>query len=294
MGKKSTKTLRCKIGKVVLKNPVIAASGTFGYAKEMSKFFDVNLLGGIVTKTITLNPRTGNKPPRIYDLGFGVLNSIGLENPGLEYFINKHMGFLNSLSVCIFVSIYGESLREWEKLITVLDKEGVCAFELNFSCPNIKGETPSSDIRKMLRIIKKVRPLTNKTLAAKLSFSPKIKQVAFSLEKAGVDALTLINTIPAMVLDRNTKKPVLGNVYGGLSGPCIKPIAIRVVHETAKEVSVPVIGCGGIMDHQDVLDFLSAGAAAVEIGTATLIDPLATVKIVKGLTTRHIITNTRG
>jgi len=274
---------RCKIGKIVLKNPVIAASGTFGYAKEMSKFFDVNLLGGIVTKTVTLKPRAGNKPPRIYDLGFGVLNSIGLENPGLKGFLKEHSKSLMRLSTKVFLSIYGETLREWELLVLSLDKEGFSVFELNFSCPNIHGEVLSSDIKKMLSIIKRIRPLTDKTLVTKLSFSPDIKKTALSLEEAGVDALTLINTIPAMALDRNTKKPVLGNVYGGLSGPCVKPVALRAVYEAASVVSIPVIGCGGIMNHQDALEFLSVGAKAVEVGTATLINPLACKKIVEGL-----------
>jgi len=262
---------------------VIAASGTFGYAKEMSKFFDVNLLGGIVTKTVTLKPRAGNKPPRIYDLGFGVLNSIGLENPGLKGFLKEHSKSLMRLSTKVFLSIYGETLREWELLVLSLDKEGFSVFELNFSCPNIHGEVLSSDIKKMLSIIKRIRPLTDKTLVTKLSFSPDIKKTALSLEEAGVDALTLINTIPAMALDRNTKKPVLGNVYGGLSGPCVKPVALRAVYEAASVVSIPVIGCGGIMNHQDALEFLSVGAKAVEVGTATLINPLACKKIVEGL-----------
>ena len=274
---------RCKIGKTILKNPVIAASGTFGYAKEMARFFDVNLLGGIVTKTVTLNPRKGNKPPRIYDLGFGVLNSIGLENPGLKGFLKEHSKSLMRLSTKVFVSIYGETLKEWAKLITALDKKGFTVFELNFSCPNIKGKVLSSDIKKMASVIKRIRSLTDKTLVAKLSFSPDIKKTALSLEEAGVDALTLINTIPAMALDRNTKKPVLGNVYGGLSGPCIKPVALRAVYEAVSVVSIPVIGCGGIMDYRDVLEFLSVGAEAVEVGTATLIDPLAAKKIVEGL-----------
>ena len=273
----------CKIGRAILKNPVIAASGTFGYAKEMARFFDVNLLGGIVTKTVTLNPRVGNKPPRIYDLGFGILNSIGLENPGLRGFLKNHADFLRSLSTVVCVSVYGRTPGEWAKLITVLDKEGFSVFELNFSCPNIKGEVLSSDIKKMAGIIKRLRSLTGKTLVAKLSFSLSIKKTALVLEKSGIDAFTLINTIPAMALDGKTKKPVLGNVYGGLSGPCIKPIALRAVYEISDTVSTPVIGCGGIMDYRDALEFLSAGAEAVEVGTATLIDPLALKRIVEGL-----------
>jgi len=274
---------RCKIGKVILKNPVIAASGTFGYTKEMTRFFDVNLLGGVVTKTITLNPKRGNKPPRIYDLGFGVLNSIGLENPGLMGFIKEHSGLLKSISSVVFISIYGETLEEWVRLITALGKEGFFAFELNFSCPNIKGEVLLSDIRKMAAIVERIRSLTDKTLVAKLSFSLSIKKTVLMLEKLGIDAVTLINTVPAMALDRNTGKPVLGNVCGGLSGPCIKPIALRAVYEVAGTVSIPVIGCGGIMNYRDALEFLSVGAKAIEVGTATLIDPLASKKIVEGL-----------
>jgi len=285
---------RCKIGKVVLKNPVIAASGTFGYGREAAEFFDINQLGGFVTKTITLLSRQGNQPPRIYDLGLGVINSIGMQNPGLEGFKEKYGSFLNSLKTNVFISIYGEKSGDWEKLIASLSPEKNAGFELNFSCPNIKGNLVSENKRYIRKLMVRLRRCTRKLLIAKLSFSPQIKKTALVLQDAGIDALTLINTLPAMAIDRATERPILGNVVGGLSGPAIKPVALRCVYEVSRTVKIPVIGCGGIMDYQDALDFLSAGAAAVEIGTATLIDPLATMKIVKGLTSRQIIMNPRG
>jgi len=172
------KSLLCKIGKVTLKNPVITASGTFGYGLQLEDFLDLNLLGGIVTKTITLHPRKGNKPPRIYDLGFGILNSIGLENPGLKDFKKKYIDFLNSLKTAVFVSIYAETLRGWSKIIASLEKEKIAGFELNFSCPNIKDKILSASKRKVFRIISYLRRITKKTLIAKLSYSLQIKEVA--------------------------------------------------------------------------------------------------------------------
>ena len=181
--------MKCKIGKIVLKNPIIAASGTFGYGKEAKDFFDINCLGGFVTKTITLKPRKGNFPPRIYDLGFGVINSIGLENPGLKEFIKQYAGFLNKIKTHVFVSIWGKNLNEFKTLVKGLEEEKISGFELNFSCPNIKGEVVSADKRKVYKIIASLRRITRKTLIAKLSYSPQVKDVARAAQAAGADAL---------------------------------------------------------------------------------------------------------
>ena len=276
MEKKRTKTLCCKISHSVLQNPVITASGTFGYGRKAAEFFDINQLGGFVTKTLTLFPRQGNRPPRIYDLGLGVINSIGMQNPGLAAFKEKYSSFLNSLKTNVFISIYGEKSADWEKLITSLAPEKNTGFELNFSCPNIKGDIISEDKIYIRKLAARLRRATRKLLIAKLSFSPQIKNIALVLQDAGIDALTLINTLPAMAIDRKTHRPVLGNILGGLSGPVIKPVALRCVYELSRTVQIPVIGCGGIMNYHDALDFLSVGATAVEVGTATLIDRKST------------------
>ena len=279
MGKK----LKCKIGKVVLKNPVIAASGTFGYGKQMQDIFNLGCLGGFVTKTITQRRRQGNKPPRIYDLGFGVVNSIGLENPGIDKFKQEYLSLYSSIKTNVFVSIYGEKLDEWKEIVSSLDKKSICGFELNLSCPNIGGEILSADKDESYRLVSVLRQLTRKAIIAKLSFSPQIKDVALSLQKAGIDAVTAINTLPAIAVDAKSHKPVLGNVVGGLSGPCIKPVALRAVYELANVLSVPVIGSGGIMNFSDTVEFLSMGAKAVQIGTATLVNPRTCQSIAKRL-----------
>jgi len=276
------KKLNIKIGKINFKNPVLAASGTFGYGQEVKDFFDINKLGGFITKTITLKPKVGNKPPRIYDLGYGVINSIGLENPGIEAFKLKYTKFFTSLKTNVIVSIYGQSLSEWKQLVRSLDSQNVAGFELNFSCPNIKGKILSTDKKQAQQVVGELKKITKKLIIAKLSYSLGLKDMVMSLEKAKVDAVTLINTLPAMAVDKNSK-PVLGNIVGGLSGPCIKPVALRAVYEVASCVKVPIIGCGGIMNCDDVLDFLKAGAWAVQIGTANLIDPCACEKIIKDL-----------
>lgn len=276
------KSMKCKIGNVAFKNPLIAASGTFGYGKEVGDFFDINKLGGFITKTITLNPKTGNKPPRIYDLGYGVINSIGLQNPGVEVFKDKYMKFFASLKTNVIVSIYGQTISEWKQLVKSLDFKNLAGFELNFSCPNIKGKILSMDKNEAYSVVRELKKITKKIIIAKLSYSLGLKDVVKSLEKAKVSAVTLINTLPALAVDKNSK-PVLGNIVGGLSGPCIKPVALRAVYEVVKCTKIPIIGCGGIMNYQDVLDFLKVGAKAVQVGTANLIDPCICERIIKDL-----------
>ncbi len=281
------KRLKVQIGNIFLKNPVLVASGTYGYGQEVSDSVELDKLGGLVTKTITPNPREGNPPPRIYDLGFGLINSVGMENPGLEKFRQEKMGFLSSLKTKVFVSVYSAEMSGWKKLVKTLNKENIAGFELNLSCPNIEGKIISGDPKETEKVVASIRQYTSKPLIAKLSFSPQVKDVSLSAQKAGIDAVTLINTIPAMVFDPDTKKPVLGNIVGGLSGPCIKPVALRAVYEVSSLLSVPVIGCGGISNCSDITDFLTAGAKAVQLGTANIIDPFLCINIVKELEKRY-------
>jgi len=274
--------LTINLKEVKLKNPIILASGVVGFGKEIVKFFDINKLGAVVTKTITLKPRIGNLQPRIYDLGFGVLNSIGLENPGLEGFKEKYADFLSSLNTCVFVSLYGESFDEYKVLIRELENFNFKGYEINLSCPNIKKTLKFSQ-KKFFNFLSKLRELTKKLLVVKLGFHPELVTICKICENAGIDALTLINTLPAMAVDIEERKPVLGNITGGLSGRCLKPIALKCVWEVSRKIGIPVIGCGGIFDFKDVIEFLLCGACCIQIGTANLIDPKISLKILKDL-----------
>ncbi len=287
--------LSVQIGKIKLKNPVLVASGTFGHAKEFEDFFDLKKLGGIVTKTITLKPRLGNPPPRIVETPAGMLNAIGLQNPGVERFIEDKLPYLKKLGVPIIVSAMGYSVDEFMQVVQTLDRaDGIDGYELNLSCPNVpyssKTETLSlvkmfaHDDRMIEEVVSAVRQVTDKTLIAKLG--PDVSDVpkmALAAEKAGADAVSLINTFIAMVIDVKTRKPVLANKTGGLSGPCIRPIAVRMVWETAKRVKIPVLGMGGIMNAEHALEFLIAGATAVQVGTANFMNPEASSQVLNGI-----------
>jgi len=282
-----------KIGKIKLKNPVIAASGTFGYGKEFEKLCNLNLLGAIVTKTITLNARMGNPMPRICETASGMLNSIGLENEGVDNFIEEKLTYLSKVDTPIIVSISGDSPKEFGKLVSILDKQkGVAGIELNISCPNIRRYSKkktghglvAQDGKATYTVVKAVRSVTKKTIITKLSPNvTDIVEIAKSACKAGSDAVSLVNTFFGMAIDVKTKRPKIGNVVGGLSGPCIKPIALKMVWDVAKNIKKPVIGMGGIMNAHDVMEFLLAGAKAVQIGTANFIDPGICEKVVKEL-----------
>ncbi len=293
--------LSTQIGKIKLKNPVLAASGTFGHAKEFEKFIDLKELGGIVTKTITWKPRLGNPPPRIVETPSGMLNAIGLQNPGAEKFVSDKLPFLRSTGVPVIVSVMAYNVEEFVKLVQYLeDHEGIDGYELNLSCPNVSYKTTAAkaaadrgltDIRmfahdeKMIEdAVGAVRKATQKTLIAKLGPDvSNIGKMAQAAERAGADAVALINTFVAMKIDIRTRKPVLANKTGGLSGPCIRPIAVRLVWDAAKAVKIPVVGIGGIMNGEDAAEFLIAGASAVQIGTANFMNPSATMDVLKGL-----------
>ena len=275
-----------KIGKINLKNPVMVASGTFGYAEEFKGLIDLKKLGAIVTKTITLDPKEGNPMPRICETSSGMLNAIGLQNKGVDNFIEEKLPYLSKIGVPVIVSISGEGAGEFSELAERLDREKhVDGIELNLSCPNIKARgLIAQDKDATYEAVKSVREKTGKTLIAKLSPNvTDIVEIAEAACEAGADSVSLINTLIGMAIDVETGKPKLGNITGGLSGPCIKPIALRMVWEVAKNIDKPVIGMGGIMTAQDAVEFLIAGAKAVQIGTANFIDPGVCEKIIKGV-----------
>lgn len=274
------------IGKIKLKNPVMAASGTFGYAKEFEGLVDLKKLGGIVTKTITLKKRAGNPMPRVYETASGMLNAIGLENEGVDNFIEEKLPYLERLGVPVIVSISADDLKGFSKLAKRLDKEdAVDGIELNISCPNLKGKgLIAQDKDATYKLVKAVRGVTDKTLIAKLSPNvTDIVEIAQAASRGGADAVSLVNTFLGMAIDIDTGKPRLGNITGGLSGPCIKPLALRMVWEVARNINKPVIGMGGIMDTRDAIEFLLAGAKAVQVGTANFVDPRICEKIIKGI-----------
>lgn len=282
--------LKVKIGKLELKNPVLVASGTFGYAEEFKDFIDLRKLGAIVSKTITLNPRKGNPPPRTCETPAGMLNSIGLENPGLEGFIQNKLPFLKKLKVPIIVSIASEGgPKEFVTLARRLDKiKEVAAIELNISCPNIRHRQQtgliSQDPQATYEAVHSVRRETKKTLITKLSPNvTDIAAIALSAENAGSDAVSLINTLTGMSINVKTRKPKIAAITAGLSGPAIRPVAVRMVWEVCRKIKIPVIGMGGIMDTASALEFFLAGSSAVSIGTANFINPGATIEIIAGL-----------
>lgn len=279
--------LKVKLGKLILKNPVMVASGTFGYAQEFEDFMDLNKLGAVVTKTITIKPRKGNTPPRTCETPSGMLNSIGLENPGADDFIKNKVPYLASLGIPVIVSISSEeNPDEFIYLAKKLDKiKCVSALELNISCPNMqKHRLISQDAKATFAVVSAVRKTTQKTVITKLSPNvTDITEIACAAQKAGSDALALINTLTGISIDIQTRKPRLGAGLGGLSGPAIRPVALNMVRQTYKEVKIPIIGMGGIMDTQSALEFFIAGAGAISIGTANFINPRITIEIINGL-----------
>jgi len=270
-----------------LQNPVMPASGTFGFGEEYEGYLDLNSLGAIVTKSVTLEPTPGNPPPRVAETPAGLLNSIGLQNPGLEVFLREKMPFLRQLRPPVIVNIAGRTLEEYVELARRLDGvDGVAALEVNISCPNVKegGLAFGSSPEQAARLIRAVRRVTTLPIIAKLSPNvTDVVAVAKGVEAAGADAVSLINTLQGMAVDLERRRPVLGNISGGLSGPAVKPVALYCVWRVAREVMIPVIGMGGIMTATDALEFLLAGARAVAVGTANLVNPRAMAEIIAGL-----------
>lgn len=275
------------IGKLKLKNPVMTASGTFGYGLEYTEFVDLNRLGAIVVKGLSVAPKEGNPPPRIVETTAGMLNAIGLQNIGLENFITKKLPLLRKFDTAIIVNFFGDSIKEYVMAAGRLDSaDGVHAVEMNISCPNKQAgwSVFGTDPKVTFEVVSSVRKATGLPLIVKLSPNvTDIKIMAKAAEDAGADAISLINTITGIAVDIKTKKPKLANVTGGLSGPAIKPIALRMVWEAYKTVEIPIIGMGGIMNATDAIEFMLAGATAVAVGTANFVNPAATIDIIEGL-----------
>lgn len=271
---------------VVFKNPLIAASGVVGYGKEYEKFFPLSVLGGISVKGTTKEPRLGNSCPRVAETASGMLNSIGLENPGIEVFIKEYLPYLLKKRTVVIANIAGSSISEYEYLSERLNETDVHLIELNISCPNVEkaGLVFGSSSSQILNVVSAVRKKTSKPLVVKLSPNvTSIVEMAKAAEAAGADAICLINTLLGMKIDIKSKRPILKNNMGGLSGPCILPVAVRMVWQTFKEVSIPIIGCGGISTYEDALEIMMAGASFFQIGTVLFNDLTAPIKILDGL-----------
>ena len=272
---------------VVLKNPVLTASGTFGYGREYADYLDIAELGAIITKGLSINPKIGNPGVRITETACGMLNAIGLENIGIDSFIADELPVLKKLKAEVIVNIFGNNQDDYAAIAAKLDQvEGIRALEINISCPNVKagGIQFGTDQVAAARLVAAVRKATSLPLITKLSPNvTDIVKIAKAVEDAGSDTVSLINTLMGMAVDLDKKRPILGNVTGGLSGPAIKPVALRMVYQVAQAVSIPVIGIGGIASSRDALEFLMAGATAVEIGTANFINPAVGAEIVTGI-----------
>ena len=275
--------LTVHLGRLQLDNPILVASGTFGYAKEMEAMVDFSKLGGIVPKTVTQNPRAGNPPPRTCETSAGMLNAIGLDNDGLEYFLANHLPYLRNLPTKIIGNIAGKTEKEFFEMAQRISKEtGLSALELNLSCPNVSGGVDFAiDPEKTARVIKGVKEFCNLPIIAKLTPNvTDVSVIAQAAAEAGADAVSLVNTFMGLAIDWKKKRFVLGNGTGGLSGPAIKPIALRIVWQVAKKVKIPIIGIGGIASVDDVMEFILAGASAVQLGTVNFYDPTAAQRIV--------------
>ena len=272
---------------ISLKTPVLTASGTFAYGVELKDLVDLSALGGIVVKGLSREPMDGNPPPRVWETEAGMINSIGLQNVGVRAFVKEKLPELRGAGTAIFANVFGYAVEDYIEVIRVLeDAEGVAAYELNVSCPNTKhgGIFFSSDPSLLSEVIRAVRPIARRPLIVKLSPNvARIEPLAKAAEEAGADALSLVNTFVSLAIDPRTRKPRLGAGFGGLSGPAIKPIAVRMVYEAARAVKIPVIGLGGISQGLDAAEFLIAGASAVEVGTANFWDPTAPLRIAREL-----------
>ncbi|HQK54397.1 MAG TPA: dihydroorotate dehydrogenase [Sedimentibacter sp.] len=268
------------------KNPIIAASGTFGFGEEFSQIYDLSILGGICSKGLTLTPRSGNKGIRLWETPMGLMNSIGLENPGVDKFITEELPRMKTYNTIIFANLGGHCEEDYLEGIYKLNDTNVDAVELNISCPNVKSGGMAFGVKSSVAydIVSRVRKICKKPLMVKLSPNAEnIPDMAVACESAGADAISLINTIQAMAIDIKNRKAVFENVYAGLSGPCVKPIALRMVHEAAKMVNIPICGLGGIMNAIDVIEFIMAGATLVQIGTVNFIKPDIAVDILNDL-----------
>jgi dihydroorotate dehydrogenase (NAD+) catalytic subunit len=279
--------LKVNLGQLELQNPVMPAAGTFGYGEEYASLIDLRKLGAIITKGISLAPQLGNPPPRIWETGGGMLNSIGLQNVGLEVFAQEKLPFLRQFETPIIVNFFGHTIHEYVEVARKLSVlEGIAALEANLSCPNIKegGIHFGNNAELVAKITNVLIKSTSLPVIIKLSSQvSNIKEIVMAAEGEGAGAITLINSVPAMAVDVTLMKPILGGITGGLSGPAIKPIALKAVWEAASTVKIPIIGVGGIMNYRDALEFLVVGATAVQVGTANFTNPRTMLEIIEGL-----------
>lgn len=278
--------MKIDINGIEFKNPIIAASGTFGFGQEYNDFYPVGKLGGICTKGLTLNPRDGNEGLRVFETPSGMLNSVGLQNPGVEDFIKIELPKMQELNTNIIANVGGATIEEYEEAIEKLNSTDIQMVELNISCPNVKCGGMAFGIKSEVayEVVSKVRKVSKKPLMVKLSPNAEnILEMAYKCCEAGADSLSLINTVKGMAIDIKAKKPVFNNIFAGLSGPAIKPIALRMVYEVYNIVKIPIIGLGGIMNWQDAIEFIMAGATAVQIGTVNFANPRAGKEIIEGI-----------
>ncbi|WP_164101624.1 dihydroorotate dehydrogenase [Candidatus Laterigemmans baculatus] len=278
--------LSVHLGRLTLANPILVASGTFGYAREMERIVDCSRLGGILPKTITAEPRTGNAPWRTVETAAGLLNSIGLDNDGVDAFLENHLPYLAGIGTAIVVSIAGKTRDEFVRMAAqVAGEPGVAALELNLSCPNVSGGVDYATSPEACReVVAGVRAVSDVPVLAKLTPNvTRIVDIAAAAAEGGADAVCLVNTLLGMAIDWRARRPLLGNVMGGLSGPAIKPVALRCVHQVRQAVDVPIVGIGGIQSIDDVMEFLVAGASAVQIGTANYYDPTISTRMIDAL-----------
>ena len=278
--------LKVNIAGVTLNNPVITASGPFGFGREYGKLYDLKEIGGVSVKGLTLLPRQGNTAPRIAETPSGILNSVGLQNPGVEYYIEHELPFLKEAGTCAIANIAGSSIEDYCRMAEIVSESDTDMVEMNISCPNVKegGVAFGTVPKTVAEITKAVRKYCKKPLIVKLSPNvTDITETARAAESEGADALSLINTLTGMVIDINNRRPILHNNIGGLSGPAVKPVAVRMVWQVANAVKVPIIGMGGIATGEDAIEFMLAGASAVMVGTYNFVDPYAAVKVVRGI-----------
>ncbi|MBM7835065.1 dihydroorotate dehydrogenase [Clostridium sardiniense] len=278
--------LKVNINGVEFKNPVIAASGTFGFGEEYKDFYDVGILGGISSKGLTINPKDGNEGIRVYETPSGMMNSVGLQNPGIDHFIEHELKKMKKLNTNVIANVGGGCMEDYEEAIIKLNNTDIDMIELNISCPNVKSGGMAFGIRSEVAydVVSKIKSIANKPLMVKLSPNAEnIVEMAVKCREAGADSLSLINTLKGFAIDINKRKPVFNNTYAGLSGPAIKPIALRMVHEVSKAVDIPVVGLGGISNWKDAIEFMMAGASAIQIGTVNFTNPMAGKEIIEGM-----------
>ncbi|NRT77340.1 dihydroorotate dehydrogenase [Clostridium beijerinckii] len=276
--------MKVTINNVEFKNPVIAASGTFGFGEEFNNFYDVGILGGISSKGLTINPKQGNEGIRVYETPSGMMNSVGLQNPGIDAFIENELPKMRKYGTNVIANIGGGCLEDYEAAVSKIDSSDVDMIELNISCPNVKHGGMAFGIKSKVAydVVREIKAMTKKPLMVKLSPNAEdIVDMAVKCQEAGADSISLINTLKGMAIDVYKRKPVFNNITAGLSGPAVKPIALRMVYEVAKAVDIPVIGLGGISSGKDAIEFMMAGASAVQIGTINFVNPMAGKEIIE-------------